>query len=50
MKLTDYKIKAFKPAKKPIRSADGRGLYLEGKPNGTKLFKIDLPAASPSGE
>ena len=40
MKLTDYKIEAFKPVKKPIRSADGRGLYLEVKPNGTKLFKM----------
>lgn len=40
MKLSDYKIKALKPGKKPIRTADGRGMYLEVKPNGTKLFKM----------
>jgi len=40
MKLSDYKIKALKPSKRPVRSADGRGLYIEVKPNGTKLFKM----------
>ncbi|HAY06381.1 MAG TPA: tyrosine-type recombinase/integrase [Hyphomonas sp.] len=40
MKLTDFKIKALKPGPKPLRAADGRGMYIEVKPNGTKLFKM----------
>lgn len=40
MKLSDFKIKALKASQKPVRSADGRGLYIEVKPNGTKLFKL----------
>ena len=40
MKLSDFKIKALKPRDKVFRVADGRGMFVEVKPNGTKLFKL----------
>lgn len=38
-KLTDAKIRAAKPAEKPLRLADGGGLYLEISPAGGKLWR-----------
>lgn len=39
MPLTDIKIRQAKPADKPIKLADTAGLYLEVKPNGSKLWR-----------
>lgn len=39
MPLTDAKIRALKPGLKPIKLFDGRGLYVEGFPNGSKLWR-----------
>ncbi len=45
MPLTDIKIRQAKPGQKSIKLPDGAGLYLEIKPNGSKLwryrYKID---------
>ncbi len=38
-KLTDTRIKAAKPADKPIKLTDGSGLYLEVRPTGAKLWR-----------
>lgn len=39
MKLTDTKCRTQKPTDKPIRLADGGGLYLEVMPNGSKFWR-----------
>ncbi|QLC22075.1 tyrosine-type recombinase/integrase [Parasphingopyxis sp. CP4] len=39
MALTAAEIRAFKPAYKPFKRADGRGLYIEVFPNGSKLWR-----------
>jgi len=39
MPLTDAKIRNSKPALKPSKLADAHGLYLEVKPNGSKLWR-----------
>jgi integrase len=39
MPLTVAKIKNTKPSEKPVRLADGRGLYLEIAPSGGKLWR-----------
>lgn len=39
MPLTDAKIRTAKPSTKPIKLADGGGLYLEVRPNGSKLWR-----------
>lgn len=39
MKLTDVKIRNAKPGLKPIKLTDGKGLYLEVKPSGSKLWR-----------
>lgn len=39
MKLTDTKIRNAKPREKVYRLSDGGGLYLEVKPNGSKIFR-----------
>lgn len=39
MPLTDIKIRQAKPADKPIKLTDSNGLYLEIKPNGSKLWR-----------
>lgn len=39
--LTDTKIKSAKPADKPYRLKDGRGLYLLVNPNGSKWWRLD---------
>ena len=38
-KLTDTAIRNAKPGDKPIRLADGGGLYLEIAPTGGKLWR-----------
>lgn len=40
MALTVAEIKAFRPAAKPSKKADGKGLYLEVFPNGSKLWRL----------
>lgn len=39
MKLTDVKCRTQKPSDKPIRLADGGGMYLEVMPNGSKFWR-----------
>ncbi|TAA25436.1 tyrosine-type recombinase/integrase [Pseudoxanthomonas winnipegensis] len=39
MPLTDLKIRGVKPAEKPFRLTDGGGLFLEVRPNGSKLWR-----------
>lgn len=40
MPLKDLEIKATKPEKMPFRKADGKGLYIEVFPNGSKLWRL----------
>lgn len=40
MPLKDLEIKKIKPEKKPFRMADGKGLYIEVFPNGSKLWRL----------
>lgn len=40
MPLKDAEIRAFKPAEKPYRRADEKGLYVEVMPNGSKLWRF----------
>lgn len=39
MPLTDVKIRQAKPCAAPIKLTDGGGLYLEVRPNGSKLWR-----------
>ena len=39
MPLTDLKIRGVKPAEKPFRLTDSGGLFLEVRPNGSKLWR-----------
>lgn len=39
MHLTDTRIRAAKPAAKPYKLTDGRGLYLEVRPTGVRLWR-----------
>ncbi len=39
MGLTDTAIKHLRPAEKPYKLADGRGLYLLVNPSGSKLWR-----------
>ena len=39
MPLTDTKIRNAKPGTKPLKLTDGKGLYLEIRPTGTKLWR-----------
>ncbi|WP_021013416.1 integrase arm-type DNA-binding domain-containing protein [Prodigiosinella confusarubida] len=39
MPLTDAKIRSTKSTNKPIKLADGGGLYLEVRPSGSKLWR-----------
>lgn len=39
MPLTDVKIRQAKATDKPIKLTDGNGLYLEVRPNGSKLWR-----------
>jgi hypothetical protein len=38
--LTNVAIKAFKPASKPYKKADGAGLFLLIQPNGSKVWRF----------
>ena len=40
MPLTNTEIKNAQPKKKPYKMADGEGMYLLVKPNGTKLWRL----------
>jgi len=40
IQLTDSAIKAAKPQEKPYKLSDGRGLYLEIMPTGSKLWRL----------
>lgn len=40
MKLTDIKCKNAKTAAKPLKLADGAGMYLEVMPNGSKYWRL----------
>jgi len=40
MPLTDTQVRQFKPLTKPFRKSDGGGLFIEIKPNGSKLWKM----------
>ncbi|SMF58175.1 protein of unknown function [Pseudomonas sp. LAIL14HWK12:I11] len=37
--LTDTQCRTAKPKDKPYKLTDGKGLYLEVKPNGTKAWR-----------
>lgn len=37
--LSDTKIRNEKPAEKPVKLTDGKGLYIEIRPNGSKLWR-----------
>ena len=39
MSLTDTKIRSTKPTDKPVKLTDGRGLYLEIRLSGSKLWR-----------
>ncbi|MGC0154621.1 tyrosine-type recombinase/integrase [Chromobacterium vaccinii] len=39
MPLTDVKIRTAKPSEKPYRLSDGRGLFLEVRPTGSKFWR-----------
>lgn len=39
MKLTDTQVKRSKPAETPYRMSDGHGMFIEIRPNGSKLFR-----------
>jgi integrase len=40
MSLTDKGIKALRPSAKPLKRADGKGLYIEVSPTGSKLWRL----------
>ena len=40
MKLSDASIRKAKPESKPVKMFDGKGLYLQVNPNGSKLWRI----------
>ena len=42
MPLNDRQIKNAKPAEKPFKLNDGKGLYLYINTNGEKLWRIDF--------
>src|SRR5690242_10622568 len=37
--LTDVQLRNVKPMDKPYKLTDGKGLYLEVRPNGSKLWR-----------
>lgn len=39
-KLTDTKIRSFKPQDKPYKKSDGGGMYLEVRPTGAKYWRL----------
>lgn len=40
MALRDVEIRATRASEKPVRKADGKGLYIETFPNGSKLWRL----------
>ncbi|MDX5360509.1 MAG: integrase arm-type DNA-binding domain-containing protein [Alphaproteobacteria bacterium] len=40
MPLTDVRIRALKPAEKPVKHSDGGGLYLRVTPQGSRLWRV----------
>lgn len=38
--LTDMQVRKAKPAEKSYRLADGKGLYLEVMPNGSRYWRM----------
>ena len=40
MALKDTEIRAIRTTDKPVRKADGKGLYVEAFPNGSKLWRL----------
>ena len=40
MPLNDIQIRKLRPSEKPFRTSDGEGLFLEVKPNGSKLWRM----------
>lgn len=46
MNLNDKLIKSLKPTSKTYRMADGRGLYLQVEPNGSKLWRWNYKFSS----
>ena len=42
MKLNDHQIKNAKPAEKPFKLNDGKGLYLYINTSGGKLWRFDF--------
>lgn len=40
MSLKDTEIRAIRATDKPVRKADGKGLYVEAFPNGSKLWRL----------
>lgn len=40
MKLTNTACNSAKPKEKPYKMADGQGMYLEIKPNGSKYWRM----------
>jgi len=40
MPLTDIQVRSLKPEAKPFRKSDGGGLFVEVRPNGSKLWRM----------
>jgi len=40
MALNDAQIRAIRATNRPIKKADGKGLYIEVAPNGSKLWRL----------
>jgi integrase len=40
MALKDAEIRAIRAVDRPVRKADGKGLYIEATPNGSKLWRL----------
>jgi integrase len=40
MPLSDLQIRSLKPAEKPYRRADGGNMFIEVRPNGSKLWRL----------
>lgn len=40
MALTDASIRSLQAGKSPIKKADGKGLYIQVNPNGSKLWRF----------
>ncbi len=45
MPLKDLEIRALRATARPIKKADGKGLYIEAFPNGSKLWRLKYRVA-----